>query len=99
MSDETRLHIHAPKPESVTIEMHACPTCKGDAPMLISTFEWYAPHSVCLRCGDHWHGSEMAPRPFARAWRAQSIDEAIRRAKAHGLSVPERMSEIDAHRR
>lgn len=81
------VHIYAPAAETTAIEQHRCPTCNGVTEILVSTFEWYAPHSVCFGCGDEWHGSEMAPRPFARGWRQRNIEQATRRAKAIGLTL------------
>lgn len=81
----SEVHVHAPPPLSTEILVCHCPTCERQCEMLVSAFEWYEPHSVCFGCGDEWHGSEMSPRPFARAWRKQSIARAMKRAERHGL--------------
>lgn len=82
------LHVNAPAATSTTIESCHCPTCGRERPMLVSTYQWYAPHSTCLGCGDQWNGSEMQERPFARGWRNRSIEDAKRRARWLGLEVP-----------
>jgi hypothetical protein len=44
-------------------------------------YSYYAPHFVCLTCGDGWGDGERQERPFARGWRQESIRRARLRWK------------------
>lgn len=84
------IHINVPHYDSVLITRVKCPTCDKVRAILTMSQEWYGCRSICLRCGEQWGDGERLPRPFARGWRKQSVEEArkiwIRYKRANGSS-------------
>ncbi|MHC4511052.1 MAG: hypothetical protein ACYTAO_19210 [Planctomycetota bacterium] len=62
---------------------HRCSTCETRRTFIVTHFEWYEPHRVCLHCGDRWNGDERQERPFKPGWRRLSVEKAKRDWKEH----------------
>lgn len=73
------IHISRPSIIQRTVELQRCPTCKKDQAFVIEIIAWYGQDATCLGCGERWNDGEMCPRPFARGWRRESIERAIKR--------------------
>jgi hypothetical protein len=82
-TEEIHIHIQRPRIIMRKVESQHCPTCELDQAFLIEHHAWYGQDATCLVCGDRWQDGEMCPRPFARGWRRQSVEHALKR-----LSLP-----------
>jgi hypothetical protein len=76
-----RLHICVcgPAADHIGIETVRCPTCDTERGFLLEHYEWYGWNLTCLFCGEQWGDGERLERPFRRAWRKQSVAEALAR--------------------
>lgn len=70
------VHVHAPRPSSVSCVVLTCPTCERPRRFLVRYYDWYGASKICAGCGDTWHDGEREERPFARGWRQKSIEYA-----------------------
>ena len=73
------IHIHAPQPVTKRKFRRHCPTCQKRTTFIAFGYEWYGWLVTCLSCGDQWSDGERCERPFARGWRAKSIERAKKR--------------------
>jgi hypothetical protein len=67
------------------VEKQHCPTCESEQEFYCEFEEWYGWTVTCLNCGDRWMDGELCPRPFARAWRKESVEYARNQATQHGV--------------
>ena len=74
------IHVHAP-PSNFTLQKNICSTCGEPQWMLGSHAMWYSSDWVCLQCGERYNDDGIAERPFERAWRKKSINNAMQTLK------------------
>lgn len=73
-------YVHVYRPAVFTARrILFCPTCDRRRRFVVSSFIWFDPTAQCCACGETWHGSERAARPFARGWRTEAIRNAQQR--------------------
>jgi hypothetical protein len=75
---ECRVHIHAPLPESATVQWDVCLDCGKRSPFARVFYDWYGSHDTCMRCGRQWSSGEWISLPFCRTARADSKQQARR---------------------
>lgn len=76
------IHIHAPQATERKLVRTNCPTCKKTRFMAAWFTPWYGWDHTCLKCGESWQDGEMCERPFVRAWRQKSVEDARKRWRA-----------------
>jgi hypothetical protein len=69
MSEPTRIHVHAPRPDAFGLRRNRCPTCEKRTYFLWRHTPWYGVDDTCLRCGEEWQDGERSERPFMPRWR------------------------------
>ncbi len=78
----TGVHIYAPR--SYTWPVYGlCPTCERRTLFARNLTPWLGSIDTCTHCGDAWCEEGRMERPFAPAWRKDSIARALR-LLAHG---------------
>lgn len=73
----TRVHIHAPQPDTARYTIRPCFTCKVRRRHLLTMTPYYGADLHCLTCGDSWSndgdGWGRHGRPAKRNWRQEEV--------------------------
>lgn len=77
---EVEIHVCAARYSEENVSTAMCPTCQKETRFLNQFQGYYGWRCTCLECGDTWADGELVERPFARGWRKQRLERALRRA-------------------